>query len=174
MSAQERAVRDLVTAKIGELRGEITRINAALAAIEKEVKSQPLTKPLEAKAPVYALEGWVHSVAESAAVIAMCCDRIGGQGTPSRLEDFARNLGMSLNNWRVQYHGTDEHGRPSSHVARPSVPAKTLTGHEDVRRILAARNGKPVEPTRYTGPQNVYPTGIGAQDLANERSKFVR
>src|SRR4030095_6512795 len=103
MSAQEQALRDLVIAKIGELRTEITRLNTSLAAVEKEVKSQPLTKPLDLGKLTTPLEGWVQSIMESVAVIVLCGYPVGGAGTSGRFEDFARNLGMSLNNWRVRY-----------------------------------------------------------------------
>lgn len=174
MSAQEQALRDVVIAKLGELRTEMSRLNLAIAAVEKEVKSQPLTKRLEVTTPVYALEGWTQSIVESAAVIALCCDPIGGAASPGRFEDSARNLAMSLNNWRVASDSIGPGGRPRRYVTPPAVPAMTVKGHEDVRRVLGERNGKPVDPTRFTRPENVYPSGVSYQDVLNERSKFVR
>jgi hypothetical protein len=174
MSAQEQALRDLVIAKIGELRTEITRLNTTIAAVEKEVKSQPLTKPLDLGKLTIPLEGWVQSMMESVAVIVLCGSPTMGGWVPKQFEDFARDLGMSLNNWRVESTGTDDRGRPRRVIQPPAVPGKTLKGHEDVRRVLSERNGKPVEPTRYTRPELVYPTGVTQQDVLNERSKFVR
>jgi hypothetical protein len=146
MSAQEQALRDVVIAKIGELRTEMTRLSNTLAAAEKDVRSQPLTKALDIAKWTTPLEGWVQSMMETVAVIVVCGypDNGGDFGGPGRFERFAEHLGMSLKNWRVRLR--------DGKVIEARVPVKTVKGHEDVRRVLAARNGTAAWPTQYVSP----------------------
>ena len=136
MSAQERAVRDIVIAKITELRAEMSRLSASIAALEAEARSQPLTKELDARAQADAVVGWVKSMMESAAVIGACVNV--GTG----FERFAMDLDMSLFNWRIGGTEYTDHGRRAWTV-NPYVPAKTLKNHDDVRRVLSERSGTP-------------------------------
>jgi hypothetical protein len=162
MSAQEKAVRDVVLKKATELRSELRRLEAALSAVEQQVRIQPLSQPLDAGKPMHAVEGWIVSIIESYATIEVC-NRLGGGGL-KRLEDFTKQLSMSLNNWRVttsarasQDPRTGQWVLDPGRVQQPELPPHTLKGHDEVRRVLANRSGRPAGAPTHIDHRNVYP-----------------
>jgi hypothetical protein len=152
MSGEERAVRDAVISKIAEMRKEVTKLVAAMNAVEIRVRSQPLSEKLQMGTPLRAIEGWIQSLMESQAVIALCEE---DTGSPNRYQSFANQLSMTIANWRDVYatsYSIDDlgprgrRGPKKRVVAEPGLPAKTISGHQDVRRVLAKRSGKPDGP----------------------------
>lgn len=159
MSTQEQAVRGVVLDKIREMQGELGRLGGALAALEREVRAQPLAKPFDGGTAMRTVEGWVGSIIESYAVIEQC-DRLGGAGI-SRLRRFVQQLAMSLHNWRLQrvfapFDGPDGKHHPMRvTVDQPELPARTIKGHDDVRRVLSNRSGQPLTSPRMRDLANV-------------------
>ena len=147
MSAEEKAVRDAAISKIAEMRKEVRKLVAAIDAVEIRVRSQPLSEKLQMGTPLRAVEGWVQSLMESHAVLAFCQDDVGA---PRRYEDFAKQLSMTIDNWRASWYNST---MKEVVVLPAQLPAKTIKGHDDVRRVLAKRNGKPFE----LGPRTVDP-----------------
>jgi hypothetical protein len=164
MSAQEKAVRDVVVRKTAEMRSEMRRLEASLAAVEQQVRAQPVSQALDVSKPLTAVEGWIVSIVESYAAMEVC-DRVGGGGL-GRLKDAVMQLSMSLNNWRVVTPAgsgidprTGQHYIDREKVLQPLVPQRTMKDHEDVRRVLANRSGRPVGPATQINQNNVYPSG---------------
>jgi hypothetical protein len=164
MSAQEKAVRDVVARKAVEMRSELRRLEAALAAVEQQVRAQPVSQALDVSKSLTAVEGWIVSIVESYGAIEVC-DRVGGGGL-GRVKDAVMQLSMSLNNWRVVTPAssgidpsTGKYYIDREKVLQPLVPQRTMKDHEDVRRVLANRNGRPVGPPTHVNQNNVYPTG---------------
>ncbi len=164
MSVQEKAVRDVVVRKATEMRSELRRLEAALSAVEQQVRAQPVSQPLDVSKPLTAVEGWIVSIVESYGAIEVC-DRVGGGGM-GRVKDAVMQLSMSLNNWRVvtpASSGIDPNtGRPwidREKVLQPLVPQRTMKDHEEVRRVLANRSGRPGGAPAHVDQRNVYPTG---------------
>ena len=138
MSAEEKAVRDVAISKIAEMRKEVTRLVAAINAVELRVRSQLLSEKLQIGTPLRAVEGWIQSLMESHAVLVFCQDDVSA---PRRYQRFANQLSMTIENWR----DTDYRMKEVVVVA-PNLPAATIKGHDDVRRVLAKRSGKPIQP----------------------------
>lgn len=164
MSAQEKAVRDVVLRKAAELRSELRRLEAALSAVEHQVRAQPLNQPLDISKPLTGVEGWILSIVESYGAIEVC-DRLGGGGL-GRVKDATVQLSMSINNWRVVTPPsssidprTGRHEIDHGNVLQPRLPQRTVKDHEDVRRVLANRSGKPPGPPAHIDHRNVYPSG---------------
>jgi hypothetical protein len=144
MSAEEKAVRDAAISKIAEMRKEVRKLVAAIDAVEMRVRSQPLSEKLQMGTPLRAVEGWIQSLMESHAVLAFCQDDLDA---PRRYEGFAKQLSMTIDNWRDSFYNST---RKEVVVLPPRLPANTIKGHDDVRRVLAKRNGKPFEPRPRT------------------------
>lgn len=98
MSAAEMVVRDVVMARIQELRCELKQLEFSLGAMEDQLNKQPLSKTLELGNELRAMEGWVEQLIESLTLIDLCDQR--GGATSSRLARFARQLSATVNYWR--------------------------------------------------------------------------
>jgi hypothetical protein len=146
------------------MRTELRRLEAALSAVEHQVRAQPVSQALDIGKPLTAVEGWIGSIVESYGAIEVC-DRLGGGGL-GRVKDTVMQLSMSINNWRVvtpASSGIDPNtGRPYidyGGVVQPLLPQRTMKDHDEVRRVLANRKGRPAGPATQIDQRNVYPTG---------------
>ena len=139
MSSEERAVRDVAISKIAEMRKEVTRLVKAIDAVELRVRTQPVSEKLKVGTPLLTMEGWIHGLMESHAVLVFCEDNISA---PGRYERFAKQLSMTISNWRQTEYNTRDKQKV---VPEPELPAKTIKSHDDVRRVLAKRSGHPAK-----------------------------
>ena len=162
MSTQETAVRDVVVRKATEMRSELRRLEAALAAVEQQVRAQPVSQALDVSRSLTAVEGWIVSIVESYGAIEVC-DRGGGGGL-GRVKEAVMQLSMSLNNWRVVTPAgsgidprTGQHYIDRGQVRQPLLPQRTMKDHDEVRRVLANRSGRPAGSPTQIDQRNVYP-----------------